>query len=358
MRHPVANPDPATLWTRQLFPPVRDQPVIRLYRAGDEGRILELFERSFHNSRSVESWNWKYRQNPYGNLKISLAFAHDGDLLAHYAAYPCRFHDATSAEPRSILAHQIGDTMTSRRALAGGALGRPRLLQAVTRQFFDRFCHGQVGFNYGFNTGKIQRYYLRLVPGSRFFEAAAHRVLSSQGTVAARRRRTTAPSIRVTRVREVDARWEDFFRRVAPDYRLLLERDSRYLSWRYLACPDADYSLYSVFRRETLVGWGVFRRRQACLTWGDALFDRRFPEAPEILLGELLRRPENRAVRRVEGWFPTRPGWWDKSLLALGFVARPEPQDLGMIYKQFEEADLAARFGEHLYYTKGDGDLF
>ncbi len=336
---------------------MKDPPAIRPYRAGDEARILELFARSFHDSRTVESWRWKYQRNPYGNLKISLAFAADGALLTHYAAYPCRFHDASGDEPRTILAHQIGDTMTSRRALAGGALGRPRLLQAVTQHFFDRYCEGQVGFNYGFNTGKIQRYYMRLVPGSRFFEAAAHRILELDGGFDTLRRRRD-PAIRVRREQEVDGRWDELFHQVAPEYGLLVERDSRYLSWRYLACPDADYALYAVFRREALVGWGVFRQRQDCLTWGDALFDRRFPEAPEVLLRHLLRQREHRAVRRIEAWFPTRPGWWDETLRALGFVSRSEPQQLGMIYKPFEEANLAEQFLTHLYYTKGDCDLF
>jgi hypothetical protein len=41
----------------------------------------------------------------------------------------------------------------------------------------------------------------------------------------------------------------------------------------------------------------------------------------------------------------------------LGFEARPEPEDLGIVYVPFE-VDPGDDLARRLYYTKGDSDLF
>jgi N-acetylglucosaminyl-diphospho-decaprenol L-rhamnosyltransferase len=324
--------------------------VVRSYREGDERQILELFATAFGQRREPVAWRWRYRDNPYGTLQISLALSPSGALGAHYASYPCRFVDATGDEPRPMLANQIVDTMTWR-AARGVGRGRTSLLARVTRHHFDRFCEGRVGFNFGFNAGKIQRYYMKLVPGSRFFEAVRLRVLESEIEAPA------GGTLRCERVAGLDDRWDSLFERVAPDYGLLVERDRRYLEWRYLDRPGVDYLMYAVHVGDRLVGWSVFRRLSGCLFWGDALFDRRFPEAAVCLLAEVRERYGPGGVP-VEAWFPERPAWWSRLLAAIGFDARPEPQDLGLIYKPFTEADPMERFRAHLYFSKGDSDLF
>jgi hypothetical protein len=145
---------------------------------------------------------------------------------------------------------------------------------------------------------------------------------------------------------------------VAASYGLLVERGGRYLDWRYLRCPDVDYSLYSISRGRRLLGWSVFRQEGERLIWGDALFDPRHPEAAGALLGEVLRRSAHRGTRRVEGWFPPRPRWWSTILERLGFRCEPEPRGLGLIYLPFVEPDPLAEGSSRFYYTLGDGDLF
>src|SRR5689334_25445425 len=89
--------------------------VTRAFREGDEDAILDLFARSFpHAPRSRQSFDWKYRRNPFGNGRISLTFDDEGRLAGHYAGYPVPFVDVGRASARpTFLAHQIGDTMTS-----------------------------------------------------------------------------------------------------------------------------------------------------------------------------------------------------------------------------------------------------
>lgn len=334
---------------------------VREYREGDEAQILPMFCRSFSVERSLERWRWEYRENPYGALRISEAFTEDGRLAAHYAGYPVRFHSEAGGKARKILALQIGDTMTEP-AFRHVGRGPTSLLGRTVRHFYARYCEGQgegqVGFNYGFNTGNIQRFSTSFV-GARRLESLPFHVLDL-GDLG--RQTVEAPGgllsrlagYQVERIAHFDARWDVFFQQVSGAYRLLVERDARYLEWRYSRCPD-DYLLYAVFRRRKLVGWSVFRLKGERLLWGDALFDPRYPDAVRRLLAHALA--EHRQAKTLETWIPSRPGWWQERVVSLGFESRPEPDDLGFVFVPFGE-DPEEDFRAHLYYTMGDSDLF
>ncbi len=145
---------PATGLVLEALP---DQHVVRSYREGDETAIVRLFAESFSPDRGLDHWRWKYRDNPFGTLAISCAFGPDGELVAHYAAYPVPFRRSRAGDPETILCHQVGDTMTDRRHRHVGR-GKTSLLGRTARHFYARRCDGRVAFNYGFNTGNIQRF--------------------------------------------------------------------------------------------------------------------------------------------------------------------------------------------------------
>jgi hypothetical protein len=336
---------------------------VREYREGDEEQILPMFQRSFYVQRSLARWAWEYRENPYGTLRISEAFTGDGKLVAHYAGYPVRFHDETrGGEPRKLPALQIGDTMTEP-AFRHVGRGPTSLLGRTVRHFYARFCEGQVAFNYGFNTGNIQRFSMSFV-GARRLESLPFHVLDLEkrpiAVIPPNRFLSRLAGYRVERIAHFDARWDEFFRRVSGSYRLLVERDARYLEWRYARCPEPESFLYAVFRgvrRSRLVGWSVFRYKEGRLRWGDALFDPHHPGAVRQLLTAVLTAPEHRQAKILETWITSRPAWWRETLLALGFESRPEPDDLGFVFVPFGE-DPEEAFRAHLYYTMGDSDLF
>jgi hypothetical protein len=332
----------------------QDPFLVRGYEAGDEERILDLFRASFHVERSVERWRWEYRENPYGALRVSEAFAPDGRLVAHYAGYPVRFYSEAGGAPRRFLALQIGDTMTAAPFRHIGR-GPTSLLGRTVRHFYARYCEGHVDFNYGFNEGNIQRFSLRFVRAQRL-EDCAYRVREA-GRPFVEPRGFSRLGWRVARVHHFDERFDALFARVRDAYRLLIERDARYLEWRYATCPDREYFVYALFRFGRLAGWSVFRQKGERLVWGDALVDPRHRRAVSLLLARVLARPEHQGTRLIEGWLSTRPAWWDETVTALGFERRPEPQDLGVVYVPFAH-DPGEEFRRHLYYTWGDGDLF
>jgi len=327
----------------------RDPFVVRPFREGDEEAILELFAASFHVERSLDHWCWKYRDNPWGALKISLAFAAGGELAAHYSGYPVPFWH----EGKIHLGLQMGDTMTGAEFRNVGR-GAHSLLGRTVRHFFAIHRNGPFGFFFGFNTGPIQRFCRWFIGGSRA-ELVRYRVrrLDPQSPPEWR----SAAGYRIRRVEKVDSAWDRFFRRVAPHYRFLVRRDAQYVAWRYLQCPDRHHVVVAASRRGRLVGWSVFRRREDRLVWGDALFDPRHARATEPILAAAVGSPELAGASSIEAWFPDRPEWWDRELSGLGFETRPEPNKLGLMVLPDTEEQTPARLG-YLYYTMGDGDLF
>lgn len=323
----------------------------RAYRDGDERAILDLFARSFpHAPRSVEHFRWKYRENPFGNERISLTFDQDERLVGHYSGYAVPFR----VLDRDVIAHQIGDTMTDVSVRHVGR-GPTSILGRTALHFYEKFCEGSVAFNYGFNVANIQKFSLRFLRSDRA-EPVTYRVrdLRAHPLAPLSRLQRSLGGYQLELVRSVDSTWDAFFERVAKDYRFLVRRDARYVRWRYLEHPDTEYSVVAIRKWRHLAGWIAFRVRDDRFLWGDALFDRNFAGAIEFALQHVV--PPH--VQAIEGWFPPRPPWLDLILRDFGFETRPEPQDLSVMCVPFLLSDATARMRESLYYTWSDSDLF
>jgi hypothetical protein len=277
-----------------------------------------------------------------------------------------RFRRSHRRVGETLLCHQVGDTMTDRRFRHVGR-GGTSLLARTARHFYATRCDGRVAFNYGFNTGNIQRFSELFVGARKVWDIELRRCrLTDLELAPARRFRP----YRASRAARLDAAFDDLFEQVSPHYGLLVERRRAYLEWRYLRCPDRDYHLVRVDRGSRLVGWGVVRADGDRLLLGDALFDPEHPAAVSALLRHAVaidaEAPAEAGAappavaggdRRIEGWFSRHPPWWNEWLAALGFSSVAEPQHLGMVFVPFLECpdhELATGY----YLAMGDSDLF
>ena len=328
--------------------PVDARFTTRAFRVGDEQAILDLFARSFpHAPRTLEHFRWKYRENPFGNDRISLTFDDENHLAGHYAGYtvPFRMFD------RDVLAHQIGDTMTDVSVRHVGR-GPTSILGRTALHFYEHFCEGKVAFNYGFNVANIHKFSLRFLRADRV-EPVTYRVARSLPSIPRASRLLRGYQLEL--VREVDEEWDAFFARTANSYRFLVRRDACYVRWRFLDAPEARATLVAIRKWRRLVGWIAFRIVDDRFLWGDALFDPRFPDAIDVMLRHIVPL---HPVNTIESWFPPRPTWFDAKLLELGFETRPEPQNLSVMCVPFSAPDATAAMRDALYYTWADSDLF
>ena len=332
--------------------PVDPRFTVRGFRAGDEEQILQLFHRAFpHASRDVEHFRWEYQRNPYGNERIALTFDASGQLVAQYAGYPVAMID----DGREVVANQIGDIMTDRSVRQVGR-GPTSILARTAEHFYETFCRGKVAFNYGFTTDSHRQLSVRFL-GSDAVEPVPYRVrdLVRHPIEPITRRERLVHGWQLELVTKIGPEFDDFFARVAPAYRFLVRRDARYLRWRYIECPDVSHFIVAIRKWRRLIGWSVFGIRGLRLVWGDALFDPRYSKAAEVLLRHVVPRYR---VESIDGWFPSRPQWFDRILHELQFESKRDPQDLSLMCVPFDLRDASARMAERLYYTYGDSDLF
>jgi hypothetical protein len=331
--------------------PADDRFLTRCFRDGDQAAILDLFARSFHHRRSLEHFDWKYRRDPYGAEHISLTFDAEERLVGHYCGYPVAFrHDGSD-----LIAHQIGDTMTEPSVRHIGR-GPTSILGRTALHFYETFCDGKVGFNYGFNVANIQRFSLQFLRSDRVEPVTYWRRDLQKDPMAGIGRWQRWPrGYQLDLVCDAGDEFDRFFARVAPTYRFLVRRDATWIRWRYLQCPDAPYFIVAIRKWRRLVGWSVFRVHGDRLLWGDALFDPRHAGAVEVLLRHVV---PSHAVDRIEAWFPRRPQWLAGVLEGQQFLNEREPQDLSLMCVPFTLTDATARMREALYYTMGDSDLF
>jgi hypothetical protein len=321
---------------------------VRAYADGDETAILDLFARSFHASRPLEHWRWKYEQNPFGNHHISVGFA-DAQLVSHYSGYPLPFY----AFGKELIAHQIGDTMTEPSVRHIGR-GPTSILGRTALHFYETFCERRVAFNFGFNVANIQKFSLRFLRSDRV-EPVPYFAVDAARLRRIRRVERWARGYQFPLCDTIGDEFTTFFRTVAPSYRFLLRRDAAYLRWRYLSCPDIRYSVVALRKWRHLVGWLVFRIRDNRLSVGDLLIHPAHGDVVEAVMRHLAHVYR---VDTIDGWFAPRPGWLAESLGQAGFVPRPEPQDLSLMCVPFEWPEAPQEMRLSLYYTMGDGDLF
>jgi hypothetical protein len=237
--------------------------------------------------------------------------------------------------------------------------GKTSVLSRLFSYFYPKFCEGVVPCIYGYNTATIrklgERYlgYEYTSPVSLYVLDLEHKLVPSPG-----RLRKFFSGLSIDRVTGIGADFDHFFDRVADNYHSLVKRSAIYLQWRYLDCPDTEYSFFAARRWGKLVGWAVFKAQGESLIWGDALFDRSFAAVAAPLLLEQARKTYCGKSIRIEAWFSPSPSWWTGILKELGFVVEPEPNQLAPAYTIFDRCFSVDFFENNHYYTMGDGDLF
>jgi len=347
-----------------IFVARKDRFWIRSYRPGDEQKILSMFNEVFHTHRTMEHWEWKFRDNPFGSHRICLGQADKGELVSQYAGYPipfCSTLENTNRPTRFRTLH-AGDTFTHPRVRRIG-LGKTGLLARTTFYFYAAFLEGVLPFAFGFNTAAVKKLGERYM-GYQFANPVVcwKKDLSGRALKKPNFFSKLFSGYDVEEVFSVDEDWDDFFDRVHSDYSFLVARDASYMRWRYLECPDRVHRLFALRRKGRLVGWSVFSVDDDQILWGDALFDRHMLKGVFFLLHHVATQAFP-GMKSINAWFSENPGWWRNHLLSLGFKASPEPDGLTLCYKSFSSPVMDAqtvteRLHHSFYYTWGDSDLF
>ena len=214
------------------------------YRPGDEQAIQAVFETVFGRKRSLAEWRWRFQEPPSGPGMLHVLENEDG-IVGHisHIAFP------TWVDGQKLMVGQGGDAMTLPACRGKG--GMRRLVNAslsehsydlrisfpseIARPLFVRYGAGTV---VGALPSWVRRHTLNR-PLPALAAPLARRALAAASVAADWPR----PRVAVEALDELGAEVDELAVASASFARCIRIRDSAYLSWRWLAQPDARWEI-------------------------------------------------------------------------------------------------------------------
>jgi len=204
------------------------------YEPGDEDAILECFKTVFGIDRSLEHWNWKFRDCPFG-LHAYLGKTASGKVVSQFTGIPTPYKVGSD----TFTFCQILDSMVNPTYRKG--LKKPGLFATTVYDYVDRYGNEEEeAIMYGLPNPQAFRIGRRLLGYSfmhdivtlyRPAEDFGEKPLSAPADVTVERVERFGP--------DADVLWNAYEAAVE----VSLVRNAVYLDWRYAACPEVDYAL-------------------------------------------------------------------------------------------------------------------
>jgi hypothetical protein len=203
------------------------------YIAGDEHKILELFELVFKQKMSLDYWIWRFLNNPAGAKMIKLMW--DGDkLVGHYAVSPL----CMNVNNKHVLTAHSMTTMTHPDY---GGRGIFKLLSLALYEEIenDLGCEAVWGFpNNNSHYGFINSLQWKNI-------AIIHTMgISPQKLIVSNK------DIEVEEFELFDNEKVDFIQTKIDGFSVSIHRSKEYLNWRYCENPSVSYKKFYFKQKE------------------------------------------------------------------------------------------------------------
>lgn len=133
--------------------------------------------------------------------------------------------------------------------------------------------------------------------------------------------RHISAEIAVTRIDEFDQTEDQFWDSVSPQFQSIVQRDSKYLNWKYVQQPHVDYQLFTAARGGRLCGYVILRKTRPPESNSGIVADLLVPledkETIYSLLAFAVRYFKSLKVNHISA--ASSVGAYKSALLALGF---------------------------------------
>lgn len=198
--------------------------------------------------RSLEQWNWRFRDNPSGT-RIVLAIDEGGEVLAQVAGLPLR----ARLGGRNVMFCRWVDPLNARSQRTNHT--RRGLFTACCEAFRDTYGgegDGRHVFAYTSGSPATARAARAYAGWNSLGEGYVHEL-----DVAA------APKgdyrVEVREVERFGPEATELFERVAIEHEAIVTRDAAFLNWRFADAPGRPYTLLVARERDHVVGLAVWR---------------------------------------------------------------------------------------------------
>ena len=236
---------------------------LRACKEGDEDEIFELTkavwgERVPEKARWIKGWRWMHVDNPAGVSRIWLA-EHDGKLVGQYPV----IMENMKVDGEVVKTAQLVDTMTHpqhRRQGICSTLGKKALNEVENGGFQLVYCFPtqeiyplhiksgwldvcsfQVMFKPLNLKNILQKYFVRNRLLLNIFTVVGTIIIKA---LFRSKKVPDEDTLNVRKISHFDDRINEFWNTMSIDYNIIRIRDKKYLNWRYVDAPNADYIIY------------------------------------------------------------------------------------------------------------------
>jgi len=316
---------------------------IGLYREGDEFSICALFEKVFHERKSLAQWRWQFVESSPAAPHVVVARDRAGIVIGHFGSLPRR---ACVGKRRFLFAQSVDSMVDPDRARG---LKNPGLFTALVRCWIKRFGNEAEPIAYGLPNRAAYRIGGRFLGYTRLFDPVVF-VKDVDGDA-------RAPLADTESGEHPEPDHDDLWERAAHRLDVAVMRDQAYFDWRYVRCPSARYRFVAARRGATLAAVAVFRDAYLAPDCG-AIVDLLWDGEQRDSLSEVVTRCEElaRAARlhHVVTMLPLHAP--ELAILGqLGF--RPTQCGHFVVARSFSPALPLERVRDLWWFTFGDSDL-
>jgi hypothetical protein len=318
--------------------------LIRDYEEGDKDEIFELTKAVWgkdvpEKDRWIKGWKWIHIDNPAGASMIWLA-DDDSKIVSQYPV----ILENMKIRDKILKGAQLIDTMTHpkyRRRGMCSTLGKKALNEIENREIHLVYCFPTqqvypLHIKYGWldvcafqvmvkplNLKNIlQKYFVRNRLLLNIFTMGGNLIIK----VFFRSKKVPDEDmLKVRKISHFDDHINEFWNRVSADYNIITIRDKKYLNWRYVYAPNANYIIYVAEESGEICGYIILGCKDVDgLMWGN-IYDIIAPTSREDIIYCLI-------AKAVEYFMDTKVDTiyskmvanevYHKSFLRNGFIPR------------------------------------
>jgi len=199
---------------------------IRMYQAGDELKIVDLFQKVFKRPMSISQWEWRFARNPNGNYKIALMW--DKNVLAgHYAVSPVKMY----FNGKTLKAASSLTTMTH------PAYGGRGIFKTLSTYLYD-ILEREHNYELIWGFPNVNSHY-------GFIKYLGWRDIATLHTLAASSSEfKDVRKLPITKVDLFTSEMAYLLNSRAKESAVYVDRSKRYLNWRIVEKPSIDYDIW------------------------------------------------------------------------------------------------------------------
>ena len=218
---------------------------IRSYRKGDEFSFFKLdrqLEEHPFNRRSIKNFLWKFKKkNPFG--KFINFFSYQGKkIIAHFGAVPLKW----------IIRNKEVLGSCSIAMMVKPEWQNKGLIKFVGDRVFKSLVKNKVRFVYGYPNQKSYSLHIKLWNYRDFINQKTYILKKKIVDV--------SNNFVVKEVKTFKTKHDLFWNENKKNYEAILDRNSKFLNWRYLGRPDHKYFCFNISdEQNNLLGYFVLK---------------------------------------------------------------------------------------------------